>query len=675
VAGSDEYRRVKQLVSAALEAAPEDRAALLERLAPDDGAARARATELLAQEAPARGFLEQPLLFPEAHLAGYRLLRLVGQGGSSLVFEAEQTEPRRRVALKVLVSDCALGAGARDERWRRFRAEGELLARLDHPGIARVIEAGTVHERDGATAYLAVEWVEGARALTEHVREEALELRARLGLLLEVCDAVAHAHGRGVVHRDLKPGNVLVDGVGRPRVIDFGVAHLLDDAADSTRRTIAGEFLGTLAYASPEQCSADPSRIGPATDVHALGVLLYELVCDRHPFELERLSMAQALACIQEHPPRRPTLREGALHSDLEAVMTKALAKDPRERYLDAGHFAEDLRRHLSGLPVEARSRNLWADARLFVRRHRLASRVALGAVILTVLVSVGLLRFLARQAEREVQARVRSQASTDLVTSLLALANPREHVPGELDARSLLDAASRHLAETPALEREVAAELHMTLGNAYRELGVHEPSVTHAEQALALHREEEELGPARHVGILNITAHALVDAGRLERALELLREALTLEERNPEVPRIFRAITSSHLARVRLAQGELERAEQRASFALDTYRAELGPRHRSVPRALNTLVGVHLERGEAEEARPLAELAVELDLECYGAGSLLVARSRLALARVLRALGETEEAAAQSALAEKALRRLLPPEHPERRAAEELGD
>lgn len=675
-----DYHLVKQLVSEAIGAPRAEREALLMRLAPDDPEARARAAELLAQEDSAAGFLEEPILLPRASFAGYRLLRLIGQGGSSLVFEAEQASPKRKVALKVLVNADRHHDADSGDRWRRFHAEGELLARLDHPCIARVIETGTVREPNsiqesgGETAYLAVEWIEDARTLTDYAEVEGLDLRARVVLVVQVARAVAHAQERGVVHRDLKPGNLLVDGSGRPRVIDFGVAHLLEQATDANPRTSAGGFLGTLAYASPEQCRGEPEAIGPATDVHALGVVLFELACGGPPFELKGLSIPQALTVIQEHAPRKTSSWGVTLNKDLEAVLRKSLAKDPGDRYPSASALADDLQRYLDGVPVEARAPNLLADAKLFLRRHKRASLAVLAGSLLIVLAGASLLLFHVRQRELEERGRIQAQAATDFVTSLLELANPREHEPSELNVRSLLDAASDRLASTTWVDRGAVAELHGTLANAYREIGDFAPALEHAEEALALYRGLDGIGPAQLVGILNMVTHAYVDAGGHERALELIEEAAELAQRHPEVPGIFHAITCSHLARVRLAQGELEESEERANFALERYQEELGERHRAVPRALNTLVGVHLARGDGAAARPLAERALEVDLENYGRESLLTARSRLGLARVLNALGDTERALTEAHEAADVLRRLLPPEHPDRVAAGKLA-
>jgi WD40 repeat protein len=287
------------------------------------------------------------------------------------VYEAEQDNPRRTVALKVLraglTSDILL---------KRFAREAQILGRLHHPGIAPVYDAGVA---EGGQPYFAMELIAGV-SLDQYAREHALDTSGRLELVARVCDAVQHAHDRGVIHRDLKPGNILVEPSGQPKVLDFGVARAADlGLTAGGGRTEAGQLIGTLNYMSPEQASGDPAAIDPRGDVYALGVLLYELLAQRPPYRLEHLPLPAAARVIREHEPARLGVIDGRLRGDVETIVAKALAKDPSRRYASAGELAADLRRHLSHEPIRARPPSALYQLRKFARRHTALVAAGLG--------------------------------------------------------------------------------------------------------------------------------------------------------------------------------------------------------------------------------------------------------------------------------------------------------
>ncbi len=333
-------------------------------------ALRAEVAALLAADAQADGFLEPPALglgaddelagrWLEGHRIGqYVVVRRIGMGGMGTVYVAEQAHPRRRVALKLL----RLGLVTRELR-RRFEREVEILGQLQHPGIAAIYEAGTHDSELGPIPFFALEYIPEACTITEWAARERLDVRARVELFARVCDAVAYAHAAGVVHRDLKPSNMLVGRDGAPRLIDFGVARWVDDGdRQASLGTSAGELLGTLHYMSPEQFEGPAAAVGPAGDVHALGVVLYELVTGTLPFPVEGAGAGRIAELIRTHSPSPPTLA-GPRWRGLDAVVLMALAKSPQHRYPSATEMAADLRRALLGEPVRA-SRSL--------REHRL---------------------------------------------------------------------------------------------------------------------------------------------------------------------------------------------------------------------------------------------------------------------------------------------------------------
>lgn len=336
-----------------------------------------------------------PLVPPSlpAAVGPYRVRALLGEGGMGTVYLAEQSQPRREVALKVIRADLAS-----PRLMRRFEREAEVLGRLQHPGIAQVFEAGTAEVRGGADGaswtvpYIAMERVHGV-PLTEHPSARG-PVRERVALLLQVCDAVHYAHQRGVIHRDLKPGNVLVDDAGRAHVLDFGIARLTDgdapgDARGGTAATGLGEVLGSLPYMSPEQVTGDPLEVDVRIDVYALGVLLYEVLAGRRPLALEGQTFQSAMRIIiGTEPPRlasvAPAALASAIRGDLETVVATALAKEKERRYASAQALADDLRRWSRDEPIAARPASAMYQLRKLARRNRaLAGGAAVAALAL----------------------------------------------------------------------------------------------------------------------------------------------------------------------------------------------------------------------------------------------------------------------------------------------------
>jgi serine/threonine protein kinase len=315
----------------------------------------------------------------------FRIVGVLGIGGMGVVYDAEQEQPRRRVALKI-IRDAMLDDA---DGVQRFAREAEVLGRLQHPGIAQVYATGVAEGTQGPQPYFAMERVSG-EPLGRYA--ERLDRRARLELFARVCDAVHHAHQRGVVHRDLKPSNVLVDESGQPKVLDFGVARLADGDGPpgaARRLTVEGELLGTMQYTSPEQRRGDLAAVDTRTDVYALGAILFELLAGRPMFERpgggqpggSRLEAASAM--LGGEAPRLGEV-DRALRGDLDAIVAKAVARDPAARYPSAAGLAGDVRRHLADAPVTARPATAAYLAGKLARRHRAA--VAAGAVALAAL-------------------------------------------------------------------------------------------------------------------------------------------------------------------------------------------------------------------------------------------------------------------------------------------------
>jgi serine/threonine protein kinase len=376
--------------------ASERDAALRERT--DDAELRESVRSLLAQEAAGDldpgdlpldllgvALLEGSTAAPT--LDGYRVIDPLGEGGMGRVFLAEQEEPRRRVALKTL------RAGLDTEQARqRFRYEAEVLARLHHPGIAQVFATGE-YEESGPfgvrrVPYLAMEYVVGARDLLTYADEERLDRDQRLRLVLEVSDAIAHAHALGVLHRDLKASNLLVDAEGRVKVIDFGIARAADLEGGATPHTPTRTrgLLGTPSAVAPERLADPEAAADTRSDVYAIGVVLFELVCGSPPHDLRGLPLHEATRRVLEHPPHRPSRLGTGIGRDLEAVLLRAIDRDPERRYPTADALSRDIERFLASEPVDALPPSLLHGLTLLARRHRLA--IAAGAALLLTIVA-----------------------------------------------------------------------------------------------------------------------------------------------------------------------------------------------------------------------------------------------------------------------------------------------
>ena len=312
---------------------------------------------------------------PGTKVGGYVIERLIDAGGMGLVYEARQAKPARSVALKIM----RLGLPSRSAM-RRFEYESEILARLQHPNIAQVFEAGMHYEesvRAGGVGvpYFAMEFISSAKSIVDYADAHNLNTRARVELFRQVCDAVQHGHQKGIVHRDLKPSNILVDGEGRVKVIDFGVAKATEsDIAVTTIATSVGQLIGTVQYMSPEQCSGEWGEVDTRSDVYALGVILYQLLCRIPPYEVSTTSLVRATRAVCEAEVRRPREVRRELRGSLEAVLLKSVERVPERRYAHAGDLSADLERWLRGDPVEARGDGPWSRATRWMRRHPIAT-------------------------------------------------------------------------------------------------------------------------------------------------------------------------------------------------------------------------------------------------------------------------------------------------------------
>lgn len=340
-------------------------------------------------------------------IGSFKVTRELGAGAMGTVYQAVQENPHRDVAVKVMnpgmVSKKSL---------RRFQFEAQVLANLNHPAIAQIYEAGTFDDGAGMRPFFAMEYIPEARELDTWIDLRRLDLPERLSLFRAICDGVEYGHRHGIIHRDLKPENILVDTDGNPKIIDFGVARSAETETSGTIATEAGRLIGTLQYMSPEQVEMNPDQLDTRSDVYALGVIFYEMLCEQLPYDVKNQTMHEAARIIAQDVPRPPSTVVRRLRGDLETIALKALEKNRDRRYGSALAFSDDIRRFLEHEPIEARPPSVGYRFSKFVRKYRVAAVAAL--IVLLVIIAGGVVSAVGwQEADRGWSE---AQRQTDLV-------------------------------------------------------------------------------------------------------------------------------------------------------------------------------------------------------------------------------------------------------------------
>ena len=615
-------------------------------------ASRARSMVSVVQ---ANGTAHRGLAEAGQVIGHYRLIRELGHGGMGEVWEAEQHAPVRRVvALKLLRA----GMDTR-QIVARFEAERQALALMQHPGIAQVFDAGVT---PGGRPYFVMEYVRGAR-ITRYCDEGELSVPQRLVLFQQVCDAVQHAHQKGVIHRDIKPSNVLVtrqDGRAQPKVIDFGLAKMvapLPDLADATLTEIGTTMLGTPAYASPEQMDLGRLDVDTRSDVYSLGVLLYELLVGVLPFDLKAErgdALIELRRSIREIDPQRPsaklatlggaraellarlrhtdagTLRR-QLRGDLDWIVLKALEKDRTRRYASPGELARDTQRYLEHEPVLAGSPTPAYRMQKFMRRHRVGTAFASIVLLLVIAfaaVSAVQVKRIAAERDRAASEAAKASSINAFLQDTLGSADPWQ-TGSEISVRETLKRADERIDSAFAGEPLVGAAVRRTLGKTYLSLG----RLDEAERAIraALQTRQRMLG-AEHAEV----AESLADLASLHQARGNYAEADGISRQALDIRRRLFGDTHALVAQSLLDRaailkykGDFDPAMQAATEALAIRERLFGSDSSEVADAaeeLGLIVGVH--KGDFVRGEELVRRGYDIHVKLFGSEDVRTARS-----------------------------------------------
>ncbi len=660
----EQWKQLDELFDEANSLAPSEWATFASRRCEGDEVLRSELMSLLQAQSRGGGLLEVPIASvsglvdgpgPGSHdvmigakLGAFTIEGVLGRGGMGVVYRARQDSPRREVALKV-VHPGTLGGSS----LRRFAREAEMLGRLQHPGVAQIYESGQAKTPLGLQPYFAMELVEG-RPLLEYAKEAALSIRARLEVFARICDAVQFAHLKGIIHRDLKPGNILVNERGEPKVLDFGIARLTNsDTRAVTMQTDIGQLVGTIPYMSPEQAAGDPRELDTRSDVYALGVVLFELLSGRLPYEVKERPVTEAVRIVSEKEPTRLGSISREFRGDIDTIVGRALEKDRNRRYQTAAELGADVRRFLADQAIVARPASSIYQFRKFARRNKaLVGGVVCAMILLlagTVGTSIGMARALHSEAVAKSETtKARTEASkakhaVAFLQDMLAAANPEVAQGRDLTVHDTLNEAAARVETELRDEPAVRAAVQETLGRAYLATG----DLERARERLAKSIEDYravggEVSDDIARGLGHLAALKAAEGNR-KGALEYAAASLKMYESLKDEMEIASARVDVGMYHYQLNQ--YPEAERHLKEAIGTFERLVGRRARETANALDILGQVHIAKSEFDAGVAALRESADIKRSVVGESSPALAFSLNNLAAALQNQGRPAEA------------------------------
>ncbi|MBV9265764.1 MAG: tetratricopeptide repeat protein [Acidobacteriaceae bacterium] len=686
---AERWQQLDDLFQRSSELDSSERAVFLSEACGDDLELQNSVERWLANADKTLGFLRAPvhaaareLTFIGRRIGSYVLLRVLGEGGMGKVFLAERADEQYQqfVAIKLMHSGLMSPRPSVRRRFneqsgtmlQRFQHERQILANLSHPNIARLLDGGMTSD---GSPYLVMELVDGT-PIDEHCREKRLSIKAKLELFRRVCLAVEYAHKNLVVHRDIKPANVLVTEEGTPKLLDFGIAKLLNPASKRQilPKTRLTERLMTPEYASPEQLRGE--SITTATDVYALGVLLYELLAGGHPFAEQTsnpVEMARQICEMDPRPPSAVALRSPdhadsavrELKGDLDHIVLRAMRKEPERRYSSAAELAADVSAYLNGYPLIARNNSWGYRARKFVSRHKLAA-IAVMLLALSLIGFSGAMAVLTQRANQErlraEKERLSAEREATFLADMFRAATPAEARGRTVTARELLDRGASRVDKELASEPMVRASLLYAIADAYGRLGLYDQAQKLAERSFKLRAQSLGLRNPSTAESLYLVANVTRSKGEYERAEPLFRQALSIRQMKFGADSTVVADSLSNLGNCLYLEGKDTEAESKLRQALGIYRRHSA---NSGSAARDYLALLLEKKGEYLESTQLLHEAVKIDERTTGTDSPAYTMHLHNLAGALARLGDLFTAETKLRESLRTERRVLGDAHP----------
>lgn len=696
----ERWEQVQGLLVHALDLDFSEQEAFIESACGQDPSLRAEVNALVESDRRAGAFLENAIGLSAATLdsspveAGcrigpYQLERLIGRGGLSVVYLASRADHQYqgRAAVKLIRRDMETEATL-----RRFRNEIQILATLNHPNIAKLLDGGTTED---GLPYLVMEYVEGV-PVTDFCDARRLTIAERLKLFRAICSAVDYAHQSLVIHRDLKPSNILVTFEGVPKLLDFGIAKLLDPDPDifTPDPTKTEHRFMTPGYASPEQVLG--RSITTSTDVYSLAVLLYEILTGHRPYRLDGCSSLEMERIICNYEPERPSVvisrveplmnsagssggastpesisltRQATpdvlrqrLKGDLDNIVLMALNKEPGRRYSSVAEMSEDIRRHLARMPVSARKLTAAYRTGKFIQRNLIAVSAATAMAVL----AVALVTSVMIQSARTARERDKAAQVSEFLVGLFRVSEPGEAQGNSVTARQILDVGASRIKEDLKDQPEVQATLMDTLGRVYTNLGLLSSAEPLLRDSLSFRRAHLESNSPDLAKGLTSLANLLQLQGKYDEAEQLYYEALAIRRRRLGDPHVQVAESLNNLGDVLHDKGDYQAAEPLYVQALEMRQLLLDAEHPDVADSLNNLALLFHDRAELDRAEPLYRRALEIRSKTLGESHPKTAQSLNNIGALLRAKGDLSEAEQLLRQGLEIDRRVLGNDHPD---------